>query len=111
VLTATALVLAVVLTYHELAMLENSDFATVSRTWRQRAGQLFRAQAAGDSRERGGDLLIQLQPAPEVASLPLSRAYALQRRCPNDCSSVGNCMTDLGICQCPGGEQQRPWVA
>jgi hypothetical protein len=39
----------------------------------------------------------------EVPSRPLTQLLAQLRPCPNNCSGVGNCLGDLGVCQCPGG--------
>ncbi len=31
--------------------------------------------------------------------------------CPKDCSGVGNCNADWGICECPAGAlRQGPWL-
>jgi hypothetical protein len=45
-----------------------------------------------------------LQQVPDRVMEPSSHVYCLQRPCPNNCSNIGNCLSDLGECQCPGGK-------
>jgi hypothetical protein len=46
----------------------------------------------------------QLQQVPDLVTQKVSRVYGSQQSCPNNCSNIGNCLSDLGECQCPGGE-------
>lgn len=49
-----------------------------------------------------------MQQRSDTTFWPPSRVYAVQHPCFNSCSNVGNCMSDLGVCQCPGGARCRP---
>lgn len=109
VVTSLLVLLAAALTYQELGLLKETDFALIQRSWRSRAGQLDLSPTGynnGHAQLRG-DLFSRLQQALEAPSMPPYRAYALQRECRSNCSNLGNCMTDLGVCQCPGGERQH----
>ena len=36
--------------------------------------------------------------------VPVKPPPSHDTRCPNDCSGVGNCLADIGFCDCPAGE-------
>jgi hypothetical protein len=109
VVSFAALLLFAAFLYYQLKVLQNGSNVIGA------AEQIVKISLKGNGQQTLGAApsihwlgpFLSSTPELDVPSRPsaqvLEQVLAQQRQCPNNCSNVGNCLGDLGICQCPGG--------